>query len=357
MNLDPTHQAAIKALRNWFLAEQRDLPWRVDRTPYAVWVSEVMLQQTQVAVVIPYFLRWMELFPSIKALAEAPIEDVIKAWEGLGYYSRARNLHAGARFIVEKYAGCFPDHPDSIRLIKGIGEYTANAIRSFAFHHPVMALDGNVMRVLARYFRIEEDIGKIKIIREMREKGNSLLPEQEPWVISEAVIELGATVCQRTPNCSICPLKTSCRGFLEGVADQLPVKARNVTTEKLYRAVVVLRAGECWLVRQCPQGEIMSGLHEFPYFETSQNGLSAGELGKQIADRFGLAVRWEKSLKPVAHSFTRFRVELKPQLFVIESRELPVIDEHHTWLTCEQLHERAFSSGHRRILQAIFESN
>lgn len=336
-------------LNSWFLDQKRDLPWRDDPSPYAVWVSEVMLQQTQVAVVIPYFRRWMERFPTIQALAKAPLDDVIKMWEGLGYYSRARNLHEGARMVVEQFEGILPGDAASLSKIKGLGDYTIGAILSFAFHQRVPAVDGNVVRVLSRYLCLKDDIAKPSTIRLIRQKVSELLPVEKSWIINEALIELGATVCQRKPLCSKCPLQTSCAGYAAGVADQLPYKSTKIRIESLYRIVAVLQCGQNLLVRRVAEGEIMSGLHEFPYFETLPSGLSVKDVCKEVLKRYGVKGQ-PVALPKVLQSFTRYRVQLFP--FHIHSEEMPEVTGYQ-WLSIEQINHLAFSSGHRRVRELL----
>src|ERR1700722_10190653 len=178
----------IDSLKDWFVREKRDLPWRENPSPYAVWISEVMLQQTQASVVIPYFERWMARFPTVAVLAEASQGEVIKMWEGLGYYSRVRHLHQAAKDLMYRYAGDLPRTREGLEGIKGIGPYTRGAILSFAFHQKAAAVDGNVLRVLARYFAIEEEIEKAK--KSITELTESILPEEEPWIVMEGLIEL-----------------------------------------------------------------------------------------------------------------------------------------------------------------------
>lgn len=337
------------SLKDWFHQTKRDLPWRQSPTPYAVWISEVMLQQTQVAVVVPYFLRWMERFPTIQSLAEAPLDTVLKLWEGLGYYSRARNLHEGAKTIVMNFGGILPSDEASLSTIKGLGPYTRGAILSFAFHQKKAAVDGNVIRVLSRYFQIEEDISKPSTVKLIWKLAESLLPQKESWIVNEALIELGATFCQRKPQCSQCPLKRTCKAHINGVADQLPVKTRRIQTEYLYRAVAVIRHEERYLVRRGKKGEIMHDLHEFPFFETSNEGLTVPELKKLIKSKFKLDVQCVEELAEVAHSFTRYQVRLAPVLFSC-SKRTSVAD--FDWITLAELKKLAFSSGHRRILHS-----
>lgn len=340
----------ISSLKFWFQSEKRDLPWRDNPTPYAVWISEVMLQQTQVAVVIPYFLRWMERFPTVKELAEAPLDVVIKMWEGLGYYSRARYLHEGARTILTEFGGIIPNEEAQLKKIKGLGPYTIGAILSFAFHQKKSAVDGNVIRVLARYFQIKEDISKPATVNHIRQLAEKMLPDEESWIVNEALIELGATICQRKPKCSQCPLKSNCQGYLKGVAEQLPIKLKRIKTEYLYRAVAVITDGTNYLVKRGKEGKIMHDLHEFPYLETAQEGITERELQQTLQKQYGLKLKKGQGLPEMSQSFTRYQVRLRPVIFYCERRQ-PV--SQLDWKPLKELKELAFSSGHRRILHLL----
>lgn len=214
------------SLKRWFQSTKRDLPWRCSPSPYVVWIAEIMLQQTQVSVVEPYFLRWMQQFPSIATLARATREEVIKAWEGLGYYSRARHIHAAAQYLMEKHEGKLPSRREDLEKVKGLGPYTVGAILSFAFHQKAAAVDGNVIRVLSRYFCVEDDVGKSGTKKQIWELAEKLLPDHEPWVVVEGLIELGATVCLKRPKCAECPINKSCLGFREGKQFSLPKKEK-----------------------------------------------------------------------------------------------------------------------------------
>ncbi len=349
------HFLDTPSLKQWFSREKRELPWRQFPTPYQVWISEVMLQQTQAAVVIPYFEKWMEQFPSIESLAEAALDQVIKAWEGLGYYSRARNLHAGARYIVQHLGGRLPQDPEELSKIKGLGPYTIGAIRSFAFHHKAAAVDANVIRVLCRYFLLEEDIAKPKTVQHIRQIAETILPEEEPWVVAEALIELGATVCTRNPQCRRCPLRASCAALLHGKADKLPYKSRKITIQALFRGVAIVHSAGHLLVKRGVQGSIMSDLHEFPYLEGEQQQIAdpaaCGELlSRHIEDELGLRVEFDQVLPAEAQAFTRYRVTLQPSLYTCYA--MPPV-EGCQWLSIAALQQLAFSSGHRRIFQSI----
>lgn len=330
----------VDALKSWFLAARRDLPWRKEPSPYAVWVSEIMLQQTQVTVVEEYFLRWMARFPTIKTLASASLEEVIKMWEGLGYYSRARNMHEAAKYLVEHHRGELPAGKEDLAKVKGLGPYTVGAILSFAFHQKAAAVDGNTVRVLTRYFGIDEDVQKSGTMKKLWEIAEGILPKSEPWLVVEGLIELGATVCKREPLCSQCPLMETCTGFKEGTAKGLPKKGKKVEITSLQRQVfVVIYEGEL-LVKKAGKGKIMADLYEFPYSEMD------------AAQAFPFSFRAEKIqiLPEVEHSFTRYRARLYPSLWKAhEKMNVPDCQ----WVHLDRIHSYPFSSGHRKILKLV----
>lgn len=340
------------ALKTWFRANNRDLPWRQTRDPYAIWISEVMLQQTQVTVVIPYFLHWMAIFPTVQDLASASIEEVIKAWEGLGYYSRARCLHEGAQFIVKNFNGKIPDKQEELQTIKGLGPYTVGAILSFAFHQRVSAVDGNVLRVLTRYFGLKEDIAKSATLKKLRQLALDILPFEEPWVVNEALIELGALICKKKANCSACPLRETCISHQEGLIQQIPFTSKKVKREFLHRSVAVICSQSSYLVKKGEKGQVMSDLYEFPYFIREKEGFCFSELLEQLENSFGIELLFEKALQHVKHGFTRYQVSLYPFYFTTKE---PTLVEGYEWIKRSELKRLPFSSGHRRILVELEE--
>jgi len=337
-------------LKKWFLHAQRDLPWRQTSDPYAIWISEIMLQQTQVTVVIPYFLKWMHRFPTIHSLAEASIEEVIKMWEGLGYYSRARNLHMGANYLVEHFAGKLPDTEVELTKIKGLGPYTIGAILSFAFHQKKAAVDGNVLRVMARCYQLSDDIAKSSTQKKMRQIVEQILPDEEPWIVNEALIELGATICQRKPKCHLCPLTDQCLSHLQGTIEKFPVKSKGAAVTKLYRAVTLFQCKNKYLVKKGQSGAVMADLYEFPFINTSANRLSESEIVLSVKEHFQIDAQHLQTLPAISHGFTRYKVYLNPYL-------LSVCEQTHhkdyEWLSLKELIDRPFSSGHRQILQYL----
>lgn len=272
-------------LLTWYRSQKRDLPWRRTRNPYYIWISEVMLQQTRVETVKPYFERFVSLFPTVEALAEAPEETVLKAWEGLGYYSRARNLQSAAREVAEKYGGKVPDEKEKFAALKGVGPYTAGAVMSIAFNRREPAVDGNVMRVLSRYFCIEEDIAKGGTRALMERLQYELIPDGEASDFNQAIMELGALVCTpKSPHCLTCPVMEMCAGRLAGKEETLPIKTKAKPPRPEYRACafVVSADGRSVLLRQRPAAGLLAGMWELPHTELAA-ALPDGEVGDALA--------------------------------------------------------------------------
>ncbi len=322
-------------LKEWFLKEQRELPWRENRSPYRVWVSEVMLQQTQVAVVIPYFHRWMKKFPTLESLASAPLEEVIKEWEGLGYYSRARNLHKAAQYIITHHQGVIPSTASQLQELPGFGPYTVGALLSFAFKQKAPAVDGNVVRVLSRFFASSYDCSKRIPYEEMTRQ---VLPEKDSWVVMEALIELGAQVCQKKPKCQECPLMENCKAYSMGRVLDFPIRRKRPSTIQLKRQVALIMAGTYVLIRQEKEKKVMSGLYEFPY----------AALGEELPIKISLDKVTDFPV--VKHGFTRYDVTLFPTLYKTEKKPPP---SGYEWCEMKRLKEFPFSSGHRRILEQL----
>lgn len=285
------------SMLSWFQAYGRDLPWRHSPTPYQVWVSEIMLQQTQVVTVIPYYQRWMERFPNVYSLAEANIDDVLTLWAGLGYYRRARYLHEGARVIVKDYDGKFPQTPDKLHKIPGIGPYTAGAIASFAFGQNVPAVDGNAERVLSRYFGIFGDLTRGEAKKRLHETATTLAKLGNAPSINQAIMDLGASCCARTAQCATCPVHANCYALTHGMTDALPQKKQATDKYDEYRVALKLTLPDqkLLLARRKPH-ILLGGLWEYPMITLQR--------GKRIAPpnlrmpRQNLWQTWLKSHHP-----------------------------------------------------------
>lgn len=336
--------AGWETLASWFETSKRPFPWRKEVSPYAVWISEVMLQQTRAEVVIPYFLRWMHRFPDISSLARAHEEEVIKVWEGLGYYARARRLLQAARYLIEHHGGELPSCPSLLSEIPGFGPYTVGAVASFAFRRKAAAVDGNVLRFLSRYLLIQKDIAKPGVQEEFRQLTFKLLPDEKPWVVMEAMIEMGATICKKIPLCAECPLSSSCRGFAKGIAAELPVKSKAQAITRLTRQAALIQCRDSILIHQIPAGQVMAGLYEFPTFEEKTDLPSTfSHLGLlTLLSRFN----------DIRYSFTRYLVTLQASHYEIEK---DFSWPPYTWVPISELEALPFSSGHRRLLQKFLE--
>jgi len=323
----PTH-----AIREWFNQHKRDLPWRKISDPYAIWVSEVMLQQTQVKVVTSYFQKWLYLFPTISDLALAQEEDVLKAWEGLGYYSRARNLHKGAKYVKEHFGGNLPSSLELLRKIPGIGPYTAGAILSFAFKQKAVAVDANVARVLCRYFAIKNSKNLDQIL--LKE-----LDVPRPYEIMEGLIEMGALICQKAPKCLQCPINSKCLAYLNRETHEYPSKKILKKVEELSRDVFVILCGDKVLLFQ-EKKKLMEGLWHFPYLEKGR-------------DFTLIEKRYIAELTPIKHQFTRYRSILYPKVWQTDKKiELP----GYEWVSKEDMKSLAFPSGHRSLKDWLVEN-
>lgn len=336
----------VPLLKDWFMNSRRDLPWRKNSTPYAVWISEVMLQQTQVAVVVAYFERWMQRFPTVADLAQASLEEVVKLWEGLGYYSRARNLHRGARYLLQHHGGHLPSTASELEQIPGVGPYTVGAILSFAFRQKAAAVDGNVIRVLTRFAAMDEDSCSSKAKKWVWDYAQSILPEEEPWLIMEGLIELGATICMRQPKCFLCPLASQCLGLKKGIADLLPTKSKKAPITVLKRQVAVILSEGFYLLRKGEKGNLMADLYEFPYVEGEECSL----LSDLLAHTFQVTASLIEELASVQHSFTRYRATLYPSVWKVSER---VEVDGYEWIKESNLDQLPFSAGHRKIIKSL----
>lgn len=262
-----------KQLINWYLEKNRDLPWRKTKNPYKIWLSEIMLQQTRVAQGLPYFLKFTEAFPTVFDLANAEESEVLKLWQGLGYYSRARNLHYTAKYIANDLNGIFPNNYKELLKLKGVGDYTASAIASICFDEAAAVVDGNVYRVLARYFGINTPINTTKGIKEFKELAQSLISEEQPGVYNQAIMDFGALHCKpQNPLCESCVLADSCISLEKGTVKELPVKLKKIKVRKRYFNYLVIITEDNNTVFTERRGKgIWEGLYEFPLIETSKS--------------------------------------------------------------------------------------
>jgi A/G-specific adenine glycosylase len=339
-------------LTTWFKKNGRDLPWRRNRTPYATWVSEIMLQQTQVKTMVPYFNQWMRQIPNIRALAKAPQEKVLKLWQGLGYYSRARNLKKGAAYLVENHKGRLPDTLEELMAIPGIGRYSAGAILSIGFNKKAPIVDGNVLRVLSRVYAIRSAIDDEVTKKEIYRIQESLIPENSAGLFNEAMMELGALVCApKNPSCFVCPVSKHCRAFKEQLTDQIPYKKTKIKITKVQSCAVILRKkGQVFLHRR-PEGRIMGGLWEFPEWKLEGNlKLFPEEQKAWIGRTLKTPVSKILYLQRFKRHYTRFQETMS--VFETPVSKIPPSLKNgweNQWVSLENLNTFPLTSAHSKI--------
>ncbi len=331
-----------RSLLKWYDQHRRTLPWRArpgqTADPYHVWLSEIMLQQTTVATVKSYYLKFLDLWPDVQAMAAADLDDVLAAWAGLGYYARARNLHACAKVIVDQFHGVFPKDAVELQKLPGIGPYTSGAIAAIAFDLPIAAIDGNVDRVLSRYYAIETPLPASKPL--IKDRANALVPPKRAGDFAQSLMDLGATVCTpRTPNCGACPLKNSCRGLHKGIAANLPIKAPKKPRPVRYgTAYVVQRQDGCILLRRRPAKGLLGGMLEVP--------CSKWREGQQTGKN------------TIEHTFTHFHLILE----VIITDNIDAAEERapdsHVWVQADKLSGQALPTVMKKVLaKALYEGD
>ncbi|MBA2670702.1 MAG: A/G-specific adenine glycosylase [Gemmatimonadetes bacterium] len=338
----------------WYDTHRRDLPWRTAAgaapDPYRIWLSEVMLQQTRVEAVRPYFARWIEMFPTLESLAAADHDEVMKAWEGLGYYSRARNLHRAVREVNDRYGGQVPDDPALFRALPGVGRYTGGAVLSIAFGQQEPVVDGNVRRVFARLTNQPEPKE-----RDLWEMAEALVVGERPGDLNQALMELGATVClPRSPRCSACPVSDGCAARAAGTQEQrpLPRKARPLPHEQTATAVVV-HDGVALMARR-PESGRLGGMWEFPGSVRAAGESTAEAAVRAVLDGVGVSVAAGEPLGSVDHIFTHVRVTYEAILCTLLSGEpSPILYERARWIPISRIGELALPRAQQRIARMI----
>jgi A/G-specific adenine glycosylase len=302
-----------RLLLAWYEKNKRDLPWRKTSDPYRIWVSEIMLQQTRVETVIPYYERFLKRFPDVAVLARAPRDSVLKAWENLGYYTRARHLHEAACVIVTRFGGIIPDAREQLLQLPGIGAYTAGAVLSIAFGKPCAAVDGNVIRVIARLFGMEEPVDGKYIRKEIRSIAQRLVPADAPGHYNQALMDLGSGICTpRGPDCPGCPLARVCIARKKGIQEAIPAKKKAATVPQRMAVAAVIRndAGKVLMIKR-PQRGLLGGLWSFPGSALDGGCASAAKLSKALREELGLNIVPGKELFRVDHGYSHFSVTVR----------------------------------------------
>lgn len=343
-------------LPRWFARHQRDLPWRHDRTPYRVWISELMLQQTRVDQVIPYYQRFLARFPTVQALAEASRADVLKSWEGLGYYSRAVRAQETARILVRDHGGQFPGTLDGLRGLPGIGSYTAAAVGSLALGLDAAVVDGNVIRVLARVMTCGDDVRRPAVRAKFQAWVDALVPAGRAGVFNEALMELGATVCTpRKPACPECPLRSVCRARCAGRMESYPAKARKERVpHKHVGAALVVNARGQLLIAQRHEKTMLGGLWEFPGGKQEPGETMPACIQRELREELGFEAEVGDHFVTVRHAFSHFTMDLHVYWARIgKGRPRPVDCAACRWVDPGQLTRYAFGRADQKVMEAL----
>jgi A/G-specific adenine glycosylase len=336
-------------LLQWYGREGRDLPWRKTRDPYRIWVSEIMLQQTGVETVIPYYNRFLSRFPDLSTLADSHLDEVIAVWAGLGYYSRARNLHAAAVIIRDRFEGRLPDDFTGLMELPGIGRSTAGAILAIAFDRNAPILDGNVRRILCRVFAVGEDPRRPAVEKKLWQWSEELMSGERPHDYTQAIMDLGATLCTpRNPACGRCPVATCCRARLEGKEEEYPLRNRKKQLPLRREVALVLLRQERCLLRKRPYGGMLGGLWEFPGCKLEEK-----EKAKDIAERLMAELGAKGELRrqgKTSHVYSHFRLESEVFSSEIESTPEKVREDSQAWIPVGEITSLPLHGAHKKVL-------
>ncbi len=340
-------------LLTWYDSHRRDLPWRRTKDPYEIWTSEVMLQQTTVAAVLGYYERWLERFPTMKSLAQADIRDVLKTWQGLGYYNRAKNFHRAAQIVIDKFGGELPQDPETLKTLPGFGPYTVGAVLSIAFNKPVTIVDANVRRVFQRILAVQKpgsdfDKNLYKLLE-------SVISRQSPGDFNQGLMELGALVCRsKEPACNICPVKKFCKAYQKGIQELIP-EPQKLKTENIRAVVAIIKKRDKILIQKRPDKGLLADLWEFPggKIDSKDKDLKSG-LKREIFEELGCASTILKYLGKVNHAYTQFRVELS--VFEAIVADDFILGKNMRWATGKDLKNMyPMPSGSAKIIKDILK--
>jgi A/G-specific adenine glycosylase len=353
MELDLANAAVFRRrLLGWYRRAKRDLPWRRTKDPYAVWVSEIMLQQTTVSAVVPYYERWMSAFPDVRSLARAPLQRILKAWQGLGYYQRARNLHAAAKAVVTRHGGRLPADPDTLRALPGFGPYTTAAVASLAFGRPLAVLDANVRRVMMRLLDLHGPADG-RHDAAISERLDALLARRSPGDFNQAMMELGALVCRsRAPLCHACPGQTICLAFARGDQELIP-RPKKVSYRTVVAVVAVIEDRGRILIQRRPERGLLGGLWEFPGGKVEAGESRTRALAREVREETGAGIASPRFLLTVDHAYTVHKVTLHAYRCALAAPPRTGAAERLKWVRLRDLARYPFPSGSAKIIRRL----
>ncbi|MCA0446529.1 MAG: A/G-specific adenine glycosylase [Bacteroidetes bacterium] len=345
----------VTPLLNWYELNKREMPWRDVRDPYLIWISEIMLQQTQVETVRPYFDRFIKLFPDVNTLAFSDQQQVLKAWEGLGYYSRARNLHKASKLVSSEMNGQLPGKFEELLEIPGIGPYTAAAIASIAFNESVPVVDGNVFRVFARLTELEDDISRPQTRKLVFESLKEIIPSENPSDFNQAVMELGALICRpKQPKCDECPVAEYCSGFRQGTFARFPVKRKMKDRPHKEIAVGLCFANGKVLIARRHENQMLAGMWEFPGGKVESGESFTECVKREFMEEVGLEITVTEKLAEVDHAFTHFSITIHAYLCtLISGTAQPLSGSEVRWVLPSELSQYPFPKANQVIINSF----
>ena len=335
-----------KQLIKWYQENKRDFPWRKDQDPYHIWISEIMLQQTTTETVIPYYNRFLKNFPNVEALASASLEEVYKMWEGLGYYRRAKHIHESAQIILEKYQGVFPYEYDAILSLKGIGEYTAGAISSIAYGKQVPAVDGNVLRIISRYYLIKENIAETKVQKKIYQIVQELILNHDASSFNQGLMDLGATICKPVhPLCLECPIQKDCLAFKKKQMDVLPINIKKIKKQEISYITGIITYQNKYLLIQNPPGGLLENLYGFVQYDEE----SPYSFISSFQEEYQQNIMIQAHIKDIKHVFSHRTWWMHVYHFVLNK-------EIENMYTLEEINQLPLSTAHMKVLKAYLSS-
>ncbi len=340
-----------RRLRAWYSDHQRKLPWRQTQDPYRIWISEIMLQQTTVQAVIPYYTRWMQLFPDMHTLSKAPLQKVLRAWQGLGYYQRAKNLHQASKIIMTTYGGQMPRKYDDLKSLPGFGPYTTAAVLSIAFDMPYLAVDANIRRVLMRLLKLPRK-ATASIDKQLLQSISPLLPQKRMGIFNQAMMELGSLICRsKNPLCLLCPLIDFCSAYKAGKQEIIPIRAKR-GYKKIEAVIGIIENRGKFLIQKRPSTGLLADLWEFPGGKIERGETAATALKREIKEEISAEIHEVRFLTRVQHSYTQFQVSL--HAFTCSLKTDPLLDKNrHRWVSLEGMRRFPFPSGSAKVIKFL----
>jgi A/G-specific adenine glycosylase len=341
-----------KKLKTWYASHHRKLPWRQTKDPYKIWISEIMLQQTTVRTVIPYYNEWMSHFPDMATLSRAPLQKVLKIWQGLGYYRRARNIHQAAKIIMTSYGGKIPQNYDDLKSLPGLGPYTTAAVLSIAFDKPYLTIDANVRRILMRLSSTLSRKATASIDKELHRLFSPLIPQKQMGLFNQAMMELGSLICRsKNPLCLLCPVIDFCGAYEAGKQEVIPIPEKRIT-KKIQAVIGIVEKNGKFLIQKRSSTGLLAGLWEFPGGKIEKGETPKQALQRELKEELGAEIRDVKRITKVQHSYTQFQVTL--HAFVCALKTNPQLNKtKHKWVSLRGMRQFPFPSGSAKVIKFL----